>query len=52
MLVPTVLGFWKFTAALELWERPILPPVWGNFPEFIVGQSIIDYALNKEWPEA
>ncbi|EFC5129665.1 TPA: hypothetical protein JLF01_002029 [Escherichia coli] len=46
------LGFWKFTATLELWERPILPPGWGNFPEFIVGQSIIDYALNKEWPEA
>ena len=46
------LGFWKITATLELWERPILPPGWGNFPEFIVGQSIIDYALNKEWPEA
>ena len=46
------LGYWKYTATLELWERPILPPGWGNFPEFIVGQSIIDYALNKEWPEA
>jgi len=46
------LGYWKFTATLELWERPILPPGWGNFPEFIAGQSIIDYALNKEWPEA
>ncbi|HHL8026086.1 TPA: hypothetical protein ACQ713_004668, partial [Escherichia coli] len=46
------LGHWKFTATLELWERPILPPGWGNFPELVVGQSIIDYALNKEWPEA
>ncbi|HHA1251567.1 TPA: hypothetical protein ACOELP_001022 [Enterobacter hormaechei] len=46
------LGYWKISATLELWERPILPPGWGNFPEFIVGQSIIDYALNKEWPEA
>lgn len=46
------LGVWKFTATLELWERPILTPGWGNFPEFIVGQSIIDYALNREWPEA
>ncbi|EOV9740122.1 hypothetical protein ACM26X_10755 [Kluyvera cryocrescens] len=51
---PTLVApiYWKFTATLELWERPILPPGWGNFPEFIVGQSIIDYALNKEWPEA
>lgn len=46
------LGYWKISATLELWERPILPPGWGNFPEFIAGQSIIDYALNKEWPEA
>ena len=46
------LGYWKISATLELWERPILPPGWGNFPEFIAGQNIIDYALNKEWPEA
>lgn len=50
---PTLVApmYWKFTATLELWERPLLPPGWGNFPEFIIWQSIIDYAMNREWPE-
>lgn len=46
------LGYWQFTATLELWERPILPPGWGDFPDFVINQSIIDLALNREWPEA
>lgn len=46
------LGFWQFTATLELWERPILPPGWGEFPDLIANQSIIDFAMNREWPEA
>ncbi|MCK6977698.1 hypothetical protein [Enterobacter roggenkampii] len=44
--------FWQFTATLELWERPLLPPGWGLFPELVAGSDIIDLALNKEWPEA
>lgn len=44
--------FWQFTATLELWERPLLPPGWGFFPELVAGSDIIDIALNKEWPEA
>ncbi|MCG8709274.1 hypothetical protein JHU04_002515 [Brenneria sp. 4F2] len=46
------IGRWQFSATLELWERPILPPGWAEFPDFIVNQSIIDIALNREWPEA
>lgn len=46
------LGYWQFTATLELWERPILPPGWGEFPDLIANQSIIDFAMNREWPEA
>jgi len=51
---PTLIGFqrWQFSATLELWERPILPPGWGEFPDFIVNQNIIDLAMNQEWPEA
>lgn len=44
--------FWQFTATLELWERQLLPPGWGLFPELVAGSDIIDLALNKEWPEA
>ena len=41
---------WRFTAELELRERPILAPGWGHFPEFIANQRIIDLAINREWP--
>lgn len=43
---------WKIWAELELFQRPILAPGWGQFPEFILEASIIDLALNREWPEA
>lgn len=51
---PTLVApiYWQFSATLELWERPILPPGWGPFPDYIAGSSIIDLALNREWPEA
>lgn len=50
---PTLIApkYWSFSATLELWERPILDADWGNFPEFIMGSSIIDFALNREWPK-
>lgn len=43
---------WQVTARLEIRERviSIYPPGWGDFPEFILGASIIDLALNEEWP--
>lgn len=43
---------WRVNAVLETWERPLLPPGWGEFPELVLGSSIIDIALNREWPEA
>lgn len=49
-LVPPI--YWQYSATLELWERPLPLPGWGNFPEFLAGQNIIDVALNREWPEA
>lgn len=44
--------YWRFSATLELWEKPLLPPGWAEFPYFVVNQDIIDLALNREWPEA
>lgn len=44
--------YWRYTATLELWERPILPPGWAEFPDYIVNSDILDLALNSEWPEA
>lgn len=44
--------YWRYTATLELWERPILPPGWAEFPDFIVNSDILDLAVNREWPEA
>lgn len=46
------LNYWRVTAELQITERPILPPGWGQFPDLILGSSIIDVALNREWPEA
>ena len=51
---PTIEGgnYWRYTATLELWERPILAPDWAEFPDYIINSSIIDIALNREWPES
>lgn len=43
--------YWRYSATLELWERPLLPPPWGNYPEWIAGSSLLDIALNREWPK-
>lgn len=43
---------WRISAQIEVWARPLLPPGWGLLPELVIGSSIIDVAVNKEWPEA
>ncbi|MEE4464966.1 hypothetical protein V2S84_23080 [Azotobacter chroococcum] len=52
---PTLVGvsLWRFTAELELRERPILPPGWITIaPDFIRYTDILDRVLNQEWPQA
>jgi len=51
---PTLVApiYWQYTATLELWERPLPPVGWGNYPELLIGSDIIDIAINKEWPQA
>lgn len=41
---------WSYSGELELRERAVLETGWGEFPEFILEASIIDYAINREWP--
>lgn len=44
---------WRFSAQLEIRERPVLTQEWWLYgQEFIQGASIIDVALNSKWPEA
>lgn len=52
---PTLDGgrYWLYTATLQLKERPILKDYeWLQFPDLFLGASIIDHALNQEWPQA
>lgn len=51
---PTITGgrYWRFSATLELWKRPVLDPGWSEFPDYIINSNIIDLALNREWPSA
>ncbi|STV10367.1 alkanesulfonate ABC transporter permease [Klebsiella pneumoniae] len=50
MLVAPI--YWKYTATLELWERPLLLPHGVITRNGFVGSSLLDIALNKEWPKA
>lgn len=45
-------NLWSITAELELRERAEMPADWGFFPDLILGSSILDYAMNREWPAA
>jgi len=53
-LGPRMVGpnMWQIDATLEIYVRPIIGSEWGEFPEFIIGASIIDLAVNQEWPQA
>lgn len=43
---------WRYTAKLELRERPLIPDGWEQFPDFWFNKNIIDVAVNREWPKA
>ena len=51
---PILVGesFWRFTAKLELFKRPILDAEWViEAPDYIVMADIFDIAMNREWPK-
>ena len=51
---PQLVGLdsWRITAQVELFERPLMPADWIEIaPDFILGSSIFDKAMNREWPK-
>lgn len=42
---------WKYTCPMEIWEQPLPPAEFKDHLEYLVGASIFDYAMNREWPE-
>ena len=52
---PILVGesFWRFTAKLELFKRPILNAEWIiEAPDYIAMADIFDIAMNQKWPNA
>lgn len=50
---PILVGesFWRFTAKLELFKRPVLDAEWAiEMPDYIAMADIFDIAMNQEWP--
>ncbi len=46
-------GGWRIDAAVEIEERPEIPGDWAlYYPEAIIYMSLIDLAVNREWPES
>lgn len=44
---------WRFQATLRFIAQPIIDEEWLIYaPEFVIGSSIIDIAMNNDWPEA
>lgn len=43
-------NLWSVTGEIEIKTRVALPVGWGEFPDQITGASIIDFAMNVEWP--
>lgn len=46
------LSAWRIRATLEIFERPLMPPGWGENPNYLIHASLFDFAMNREWPEA
>lgn len=42
---------WQFTATLELWVRPVIDEELVDFPDIVVNSDILDFAMNREWPQ-
>ena len=50
---PILVGesFWRFTAKLELFKRPILDAEWIiDAPDYVAMADIFDIAMNQKWP--
>ena len=45
-------GKWRIQAVLEIWERPLMPPGWGEMSEWLIHADIFDIAMNDRWMKA
>lgn len=48
----TQLTRWRYSAVLQLKQRPLIPVGWEQFPQYWLNKNVIDVAMNREWPEA
>lgn len=51
---PVLVGedFWKFTAQLRLFKRPLVDKdLVVEIPDYIIDADIFDRAMNQKWPE-
>ena len=43
---------WRVDAVLEVWERPLLEPGWGEMTDWVLDAGLFDFAMNHKWPKA
>lgn len=44
---------WRYTAELELRERPVIKGGWGIYaPDYITYMSLFDRTINQTWPDS
>ena len=43
---------WRYKLDVEISERNAMRGDWWQFPDYVMGASIIDLEMNREWPEA
>ena len=50
---PTLEGvsLWRYTAEVELRDRPLLDGSYTLYPSIVLMQDIFDIAMNREWAE-
>ena len=50
---PITVNHFKYTAQLEMRDRPIVDPSWAIYAaQYILQSDIFDQAMNREWPAA
>lgn len=46
----TQVSRWRYSAVIQLKQRPLIPDGWEQFPDYWFNKNIIDRAVNREWP--
>ena len=51
---PTLIGgkYWQCSASMELREMPMMPDGWSGYPEWFFNRSLLDIAINRDWPKS